>query len=47
MKEEKLGLSIEDKMELSFEIENAITEVLAWKLVNSAKENGVKTVMLA
>jgi N6-L-threonylcarbamoyladenine synthase len=35
---EKLELSLEDKKELSYEIENAITEVLAWKLVNAGKE---------
>jgi N6-L-threonylcarbamoyladenine synthase len=40
-------LTIEDKRELSFEIENAIIEVLAWKLINAAKENDIKTVMLA
>lgn len=40
-------LSINDKKQISFEFENAITEVLAWKLVNAAKENNLKTVMLA
>ncbi|MDD2907933.1 MAG: tRNA (adenosine(37)-N6)-threonylcarbamoyltransferase complex transferase subunit TsaD [Candidatus Gracilibacteria bacterium] len=44
---EKGSLSLEDKKEISFEFENAITEVLAWKLVNAAKENNIKTVMLA
>jgi hypothetical protein len=38
---------LEDKQELSFEIENAIVEVLAWKLVNATKTNGFKTIMLA
>jgi hypothetical protein len=32
-------LSLEDKRELSFEIENAIGEVLAGKLINAAKMN--------
>ena len=44
---EKWELSLEDKKEISYEFENAVTEVLAWKLINAAKENGVKTVMLA
>lgn len=44
---EKWGLTKEDREELSFEIENAIIEVLAWKLVNAANDNGYKTVMLA
>ena len=37
----------EDKEELCFEFENAITEVLAWKLVEAAKQKKLKTVMLA
>lgn len=44
---EKWKLTLEDKQELSFEIENAIVEVLAWKLVNATKTNGFKTIMLA
>jgi N6-L-threonylcarbamoyladenine synthase len=44
---EKWELSLEDKRELSFEIENAIGEVLAGKLINAAKMNWLKTVMLA
>lgn len=40
-------LSEQDKKELSFEFENAVTEVLAWKLVNAALEHNVKTIMLA
>jgi N6-L-threonylcarbamoyladenine synthase len=40
-------LSLEDKQELSFEIENAIIEVLAWKLIRATKENKVKNVVLA
>lgn len=44
---EKWELSLDDKRQISFEFENAITEVLAWKLVNAAKENNLKTVMLA
>ncbi|MBS9775087.1 tRNA (adenosine(37)-N6)-threonylcarbamoyltransferase complex transferase subunit TsaD [Candidatus Gracilibacteria bacterium] len=44
---EKGELSLEDKREISYEFENAVTEVLAWKLVNAAKSFGLKTVMLA
>ena len=40
-------LTEDDKMELSFEFENAITEVLSWKLVDTAMQNNLKTVMLA
>jgi len=45
--EEKWSLSELDKKEISYEFENAVTEVLAWKLVNAAKEKWVKTIMLA
>ncbi|MDD3794329.1 MAG: tRNA (adenosine(37)-N6)-threonylcarbamoyltransferase complex transferase subunit TsaD [Candidatus Gracilibacteria bacterium] len=44
---EKGELSLDDKRQISFEFENAITEVLAWKLVNAATQNNLKTVMLA
>jgi N6-L-threonylcarbamoyladenine synthase len=40
-------LSLEDKREISFEFQNAVTEVLAYKLINAAKQKNVKTVMLA
>lgn len=40
-------LTEDDKMEMCFEFENAITEVLSWKLVDTAKQNNLKTVMLA
>lgn len=40
-------LTDDDKMEISFEFENAITEVLAWKLVDSAKQRNIKNIMLA
>ena len=40
-------LTEDDKMELSFEFENAITEVLSWKLIDTALQNNLKTVMLA
>lgn len=46
-KKENWELTYDDQKELSFEIENAITEVLAWKLINAAKDNWIKTVMLA
>ena len=35
-------LTEDDKMEMSFEFENAITEVLSWKLVDAAKQNKIK-----
>ncbi len=44
---ENWKLSQEDKIEISYEFENAVTEVLAWKLVEAAKQKNVKTVMLA
>ena len=49
LKDEKneVLLTEDDKMEMSFEFENAITEVLSWKLVDAAKQNKIKTVMLA
>jgi tRNA A37 threonylcarbamoyltransferase TsaD len=40
-------LTLQDKKEISFEFENAITEVLAWKLIYAAKDNNFKTIMLA
>lgn len=44
---EKWKLTLEDQKELSFEFESAITEVLAWKLVEAARQNNLKTIMLA
>ena len=44
---EKWELTLEDKKEISFEFENAVTEVMAWKIVEAAKQKRVKTVMLA
>lgn len=44
---EKWSLTIEDKKEISFEFENAVTEVLAWKLVEAARQKNVKSIMLA
>ncbi|MDD3646642.1 MAG: tRNA (adenosine(37)-N6)-threonylcarbamoyltransferase complex transferase subunit TsaD [Candidatus Gracilibacteria bacterium] len=41
------GLSLEDKREISFEFQNAVTEVLAYKLVHAGESKRVKTVMLA
>jgi len=40
-------LSIDDKREISFEFESAVTEVLAYKLVNAWIKKRVWTVMLA
>ena len=41
------NLSLEDKREIAFEFQNAVTEVLAYKLVNAAKQKQVTTIMLA
>jgi N6-L-threonylcarbamoyladenine synthase len=43
----KVLLTLDEKRELSYEFENAVTEVLAWKIVNAAKQKNVKTVLLA
>ena len=40
-------LSLDDKREISFEFQNAVIEVLAYKLINAWKKKEVKTVMLA
>ena len=45
--DKRWDLSLDDKKEISFEFENAVVEVLAYKLVNAAKKTWVKTVMLA
>ncbi len=44
---EKWFLTLEDKREISYEFENAITEIMSWKLIEAAKQKNVKTVMLA
>lgn len=44
---EKWKLTLEDKKEISYEFENAVTEVMAWKLIEAARQKNVKTVMLA
>ena len=44
---EKWKLTLQDKKEISYEFESAITEVLAYKLVQAAREKNLKTVMLA
>ncbi|MDQ7008938.1 MAG: tRNA (adenosine(37)-N6)-threonylcarbamoyltransferase complex transferase subunit TsaD [Candidatus Gracilibacteria bacterium] len=40
-------LTLEDKIEISYEFQEAVIEVLAYKLVQVALQNGVKNVMLA
>jgi N6-L-threonylcarbamoyladenine synthase len=45
--EQNWELTLEDKKEISYEFENAVTEVMAWKLVEAARQKWVKTVMLA
>jgi len=44
---EKWELTLDDKREISYEFENAVTEVMAWKLIEAARQKNVKTVMLA
>lgn len=44
---ENWELSLYDKREISFEFQNAVNEVLAYKLVFWALEKNVKTIMLA
>lgn len=44
---EKWELSLEDKREIAYEFENAIIEVLVYKLISAAKEKKVKTILLA
>jgi len=46
-KELNWELTKEDQKEISFEFENAVTEVMAWKLIEAARQKWVKTVMLA
>jgi len=46
-KELNWELTLEDQKEISFEFENAVTEVMAWKIIEAAKQKRVKTVMLA
>jgi N6-L-threonylcarbamoyladenine synthase len=45
--DKRWDLSLDDKREISYEFENAVIEVLAYKLINAAKKTWVKTVMLA
>jgi len=40
-------LSLKDKQEIAYEFENAVIEVLAYKLINAAIKKWVKTIMLA
>lgn len=44
---ERWDLSENDKQEISFEFQNAVNEVLAWKLIKAWIQKWVKTVMLA
>jgi len=44
---EKWELTIDDKREISYEFENAVTEVLSWKLIEAANQHSLKTIMLA
>ncbi len=46
-KKEKWELALEDKKEIAYEFQNAVIEVLAYKLINASLKKWVKTVMLA
>ncbi len=46
-KKEKWELTLEDKKEIAYEFQNAVIEVLAYKLINAALKKWVKTIMLA
>ena len=41
------SLNLEDKREISFEFQNAVIEVLVYKLINAGKKKNVRTIMLA
>lgn len=41
------GLSLEDTKEISYEFQNAVNEVLCYKLIEAARQKWVKTIMLA
>lgn len=43
----KWELSLRDKQEISYEFQNAVNEVLAYKLIEWAKDKGVSTILLA
>lgn len=45
--EKRWELTDLDKIEIAFEFQNALVEVLAYKLINAAKQKEVKTIMLA
>lgn len=45
--EKRWELTDLDKIEIAFEFQNALVEVLAYKLINAAKQKDVKTIMLA
>lgn len=40
-------LTLEDKKEIAYEFENAVTEVLSYKLVQAAEQRGIKNILLA
>jgi N6-L-threonylcarbamoyladenine synthase len=44
---EKWELSNEDKTEIAYEFQNAIIDVLSYKIINAAKDKKVKTILLA
>lgn len=46
-RETKRELTLDDKREISYEFQNAVNEVLAYKLISGAQEKQIKTIMLA
>ncbi len=39
-------MSLNDQQEIAYEFQNAVNEVLAYKLIEAAKQTGAKTVLL-
>jgi N6-L-threonylcarbamoyladenine synthase len=44
---EQRELTLEDQKELSYEFQNAVNEVLCYKLIRAAQDKGVTTILLA
>lgn len=45
--EKSWWLSPEDKKEISYEFQNAVNEVLSYKLISAAKQNNITTILLS
>jgi len=40
-------LTLDDKREIAYEFQNAVNEVLAYKILEAAKQKNAKTILLA